>query len=89
MGVPYLGAIPLDPEMVKAGDEERAFILRHTESPTRKAVDAVIENLIKNRLKPKKPTTSHTHSSGRINLPLQILYSVILSMIYIKKMHGS
>jgi ATP-binding protein involved in chromosome partitioning len=33
--------------MVKAGDEGRAFILRHTESPTRKAVDAVMENLIK------------------------------------------
>jgi ATP-binding protein involved in chromosome partitioning len=47
LGVPYLGAIPLDPEMVKAGDEGRAFILRHTESPTRKAVDAVMENLIR------------------------------------------
>jgi ATP-binding protein involved in chromosome partitioning len=47
LGVPYLGAIPLDPEMVKAGDEGRAFILRHTESPTRKAVDVVMENLIK------------------------------------------
>ncbi len=47
LGVSYLGAIPLDPEMVKAGDEGRAFILRHTESPTRKAVDAVMENLVK------------------------------------------
>ena len=47
LGVPYLGAIPLDPEMVKAGDEGRPFILRHAESPTRKAVDAVMENLVK------------------------------------------
>jgi ATP-binding protein involved in chromosome partitioning len=44
--VPYLGAIPLDPEMVKAGDEGRPFILHHADSPTRKAVDTVMENLV-------------------------------------------
>ena len=32
LGVPYLGAIPLDPEMVKAGDEGRPMILQHTGS---------------------------------------------------------
>jgi ATP-binding protein involved in chromosome partitioning len=47
LGVPYLGAIPLDPEMVKAGDEGRPYILRHAESPAGKAVDAVMENLVK------------------------------------------
>jgi len=47
LGVPYLGAIPLDPEMVKAGDEGRPMILQHTGSPTGKAVDAVMENLVK------------------------------------------
>jgi ATP-binding protein involved in chromosome partitioning len=46
LGVPYLGAIPLDPEMVKAGDEGRPFILQKADSPTRKAVDAVMENLV-------------------------------------------
>jgi len=46
-GVPYLGAIPLDPEMVKAGDEGRPYILRHANTPTWKAVDAVMENLVK------------------------------------------
>ena len=46
LGVPYLGAIPLDPEMVKAGDEGRPFILRHAGSPTAKAMDEVMENLV-------------------------------------------
>jgi ATP-binding protein involved in chromosome partitioning len=46
LGIPFLGAIPLDPAMVKAGDEGRAFILRHTDSPTWKAVDAVMEKLV-------------------------------------------
>ena len=47
LNVPYLGAIPLDPEMVKAGDEGRPYVLRHTDTPTWKAVDAVMENLVK------------------------------------------
>ena len=46
LGVPFLGAIPLDPEMVKASDEGRPYILRHADSPTAKAVDEVMENLI-------------------------------------------
>jgi ATP-binding protein involved in chromosome partitioning len=32
--------------MVKAGDEGKPFILQHADSPTGKAVDAVMENLI-------------------------------------------
>jgi len=47
LGVPYLGSIPLDPEMVKACDEGRPYILRHSDSPTWKAVDAVMENLVR------------------------------------------
>ena len=47
LGVPYLGAIPLDPAMVKAGDEGRPYVLRHADTPTWKAVDAVMENLVK------------------------------------------
>ena len=46
-GFPYLGAIPLDPAMVKAGDEGRPYVLRHADTPTWKAVDAVMENLVK------------------------------------------
>jgi ATP-binding protein involved in chromosome partitioning len=47
LGVPYLGSIPLDPAMVKAGDEGRPYVLRHADTPTWKAVDTVMENLVK------------------------------------------
>jgi Mrp family chromosome partitioning ATPase len=47
MSVPFLGAIPIDIEMRKAGDEGRPFIIRRGESPTWKSVDAVMEALIK------------------------------------------
>jgi Mrp family chromosome partitioning ATPase len=47
MSVPFLGAIPIDIEMRKAGDEGRPFIIRRGDSPTWKSVDAVMEALIK------------------------------------------
>jgi ATP-binding protein involved in chromosome partitioning len=46
LGVPYLGAIPLDPAMVRAGDDGRPYILSHADSPTWKAVDEVMEHLV-------------------------------------------
>jgi len=45
--VPFLGAIPLDIEMRKAGDEGRPFIIRRGDSPTWKCVDKVMEELIR------------------------------------------
>ena len=47
MHVPYLGAIPIDIEMRKAGDEGRPFIIRRGDSPTWASVDKVMEELIK------------------------------------------
>jgi Mrp family chromosome partitioning ATPase len=44
---PFLGSIPLDPEVRVAGDEGRPYILRHKESPTRESVERVMESLIK------------------------------------------
>ena len=48
MDVPFLGAIPIDIEMRKAGDEGRPFIIRRNEaSATWESVDKVMEALIK------------------------------------------
>jgi Mrp family chromosome partitioning ATPase len=47
LGVPFLGSIPLDIEMRKAGDEGRPFIIRRGDSPTWKSVDRVMEELIR------------------------------------------
>jgi len=45
--IPFLGSIPLDPEVRIAGDDGRPYILQHRDSPTRKAVDHVMESMIK------------------------------------------
>ena len=47
LNVPFLGSIPLDIEMRKAGDEGRPFIIRRGDSPTWKSVDRVMEELIR------------------------------------------
>jgi Mrp family chromosome partitioning ATPase len=48
LGVPFLGSIPIDPEMRRAGDEGRPFIIkRGTDNPTWKAVNDVMETLIR------------------------------------------
>jgi len=47
LNVPFLGAIPIDIEMRKAGDEGRPFIIRRGDSLTWKSVDMVMEELIR------------------------------------------
>jgi ATP-binding protein involved in chromosome partitioning len=46
LGVPFLGASPLDPRLVRAGDEGRPYILQYTDSPASQAIDAILESLI-------------------------------------------
>ena len=51
LNVPYLGDIPLDPDMRKAGDEGKPFIVRHDGTEQNKVtwqhVDKVMENILK------------------------------------------
>ena len=47
LSVPFLGAIPIDIDMRKAGDEGRPFIIRRGDSPTWASVDKIMEELIK------------------------------------------
>ncbi len=46
LNVPFLGEIPLDPEMVKAGDEGRPYILRDAVTPARTSLDQTIDTLL-------------------------------------------
>jgi ATP-binding protein involved in chromosome partitioning len=47
LGVPFLGSIPIDVDMPKAGDEGRPFIIRRKQSATWEAMDKVMESLVK------------------------------------------
>jgi len=47
LGVPFLGAIPLDIDMRQAADEGRPFVIKRGENPTWTAVNEVMEALVK------------------------------------------
>lgn len=48
MNIPFLGRIPIDPEMRKAGDEGRPFLIRKaTETPSWQSVNQVMESLLR------------------------------------------
>jgi ATP-binding protein involved in chromosome partitioning len=44
--VPYLGEIPMDPDMVKVGGEGRPYILSHAESFARKAIEQIVREIV-------------------------------------------
>jgi Mrp family chromosome partitioning ATPase len=46
MGVPFLGAIPMDPDMARSGDEGFAYIKVYKDSATSKAVADVVKPIL-------------------------------------------
>lgn len=52
LGVPFLGAIPIDPEIVRASDDGKPYVLEHPDSEAAKVLEAIIEEVEK--LQPTK-----------------------------------
>lgn len=46
MGVPFLGRIPLDPAMVRAGDSGMSLLEKHGDMPAARALSDVLRNII-------------------------------------------
>ncbi len=57
LGLPFLGRIPLDPQIVVGGDAGKPFVLEHPGSPAAKAFQGIVKNL-RARLKEPKPRPS-------------------------------
>lgn len=56
MRVRFLGRIPLDPEIVRAGDEGYVFVKTHHESPAAKAVGSIVKPMLdKQQVLQEKP----------------------------------
>jgi len=45
--IPFLGKIPIDPEIVKTGDSGEPFVIKNTESDTAKAFSEIVKNIEK------------------------------------------
>ncbi len=46
LGVPFLGKIPIEPEIVTYGDEGKPFVLEKPESPAGRAFDKIVKNIL-------------------------------------------
>jgi len=46
LGVPFLGRIPVDPRIVKSGDDGKPFILSEPDSDAAKAFEQIVEKII-------------------------------------------
>lgn len=46
LGVPFLGRIPIDPRIVKSGDDGKPFILSQPDSEAAKAFHGVVEKIL-------------------------------------------
>ncbi len=45
-GIPFLGKIPLDPDIVKSGDEEQPYIYFYSKTKTAEKFDEIVEQII-------------------------------------------
>lgn len=46
LGIPFLGRIPLDGEVVRGGDAGKPFVLAHPESATAKAFNQIVDRIV-------------------------------------------
>ena len=46
MGVPFLGRLRIDPELVKSGDEGRPYVLHYLDAPLTKDFEAIVDKLL-------------------------------------------
>lgn len=59
MGVPFLGSIPMDPEIAESSDCGTPFVLRHPDSASSKAFSEVVSQ-IKKFVEGEKLTTQNS-----------------------------
>jgi len=45
-GIPFLGTIPLDPDIVKSGDEERPYMYFYSKTKTAERVDEIVDKAV-------------------------------------------
>ncbi len=75
MGVPFLGRIPLDPEMVRAGDEGYVYVKVQHETATAEAVGRIVKPMLAlagalQEQKPLQPLRTMNNGASRIAIPV-------------------
>jgi ATP-binding protein involved in chromosome partitioning len=70
LAVPFLGSIPMDPQISRDSDDGRPFIIKHAESVTAKAFSEItkkVESFLEQKEQSKKPSEPSQHNRRRGN----------------------
>ncbi len=75
MKVPFLGAIPLDPEIVKSGDDGQPYVLFYSTTETAKRFDEIINKITEmypssHTDAPRSPATADNKNVSVISTPI-------------------
>ncbi|MCX5810134.1 MAG: iron-sulfur cluster carrier protein MrpORP, partial [Proteobacteria bacterium] len=67
-GIPFLGSIPLDPDIVKSGDEEQPYMHFYSKTKTAQKFDEIVERIA--HFKKSEQTSSNTDTEKEIPVVL-------------------
>jgi len=71
--VPFLGSIPLDPDIAKSGDEERPYVHYYSQTATARVFEEIVAKIAEIRVEDQKDpaagTTTTPNGGGKIAAP--------------------
>jgi len=79
MGVPYLGAIPIEPEVVVSGDSGTPVVQAHPHSETAKAFGRIVRVLLESDLAEAAKKNSATTARGAMRIAVPVTRGVLSS----------
>ena len=79
MGVPYLGAIPIEPEVVVSGDSGTPMVQAHPHSETAKAFGRIVRVLLESDLAEAATKNSAVTATGAMRIAIPVTGGVLSS----------
>jgi ATP-binding protein involved in chromosome partitioning len=70
MGVPFLGSVPIDPQVTVSGDGGQPVVQAHPHSETSKAFGRIVRSLLEPELAQKKPIEKREGTGMKIAVPV-------------------
>ena len=70
MGVPFLGSVPIDPQVTLSGDGGQPVVQAHPHSETSQAFGRIVRSLLEPELSEEKPIEKREGASMKIAIPV-------------------
>jgi Mrp family chromosome partitioning ATPase/predicted Fe-Mo cluster-binding NifX family protein len=77
-GIPFLGSIPLDPDIARSGDEEKPYVYFYSKTVAAKVFDGIVEKIvhsgkneseiIRKEVENKSPVDTHAQNKDKVEI---------------------